>query len=151
MWRCVIAIAHADGLVQEEERAYIQKILDNLGRLYALTPEQKATFARELDAPKMQSISELLSHINDPATRADLIYFGGLLAYADGVLDPREEEILKKLRATTDMAQIHTHVKEAVADEMFRTDLARDAVRPQQGLCAILDRLLLRAGIDLLD
>ncbi len=155
MWRCVIAIAHADGMVQDLERAYLQRIIANMDRVYSLTAEQKATFANDLESPTSQNIPELLSHINDPAVRGQLIYFGGLLARADGVLDPREDDILKKLRAdqmaSLDMQQIHAHVKKSVSDEMFRFDIAQQEIRPQTGLSGILDRLLLRIGIDLLD
>jgi len=155
MWRCVIAIAHADGLIKAAERTYIQKIIDNMDRVYGLTAEQKATFANDLNASKAQSIPDLLRHINDPAVRGQLIYFGGLLARADGVLDPREDAILKKLHAdqmaSLDMKQIRTNVKEAVTSEVFRHDLAQQELRPQGGLIAILDRLMLYIGIDLLD
>jgi hypothetical protein len=84
-----------------------------------------------------------------------VIYFGGLLARVDGILDPREEEILDRLHAdqmsSLDMQQIRTHVKEAVADEMFRHDLKISELRPQKGLTAVLDSFLLRLGIDVLD
>ena len=96
-----------------------------------------------------------MRNINDPAARAQVVYFGGLLARADGVLDPREDDILKKLRAdqmsSLDMAQVHAHVKEAVADEMFRHDLKISELRPQKGLTGMLDHMLVRLGIDVLD
>lgn len=155
MWRCVIAIAHADGMIQTSERIYIQKIIDNMDRAYGLTAEQKATFASDLNASKTQSIPDLLRHINDPAVRGQLIYFGGLLARADGVMDPREEAILKKLHAdqmaSLDMKQIRASAAEAVASETFRHDLAQQELRPQGGLIAIIDRLMLYIGFDLLD
>jgi uncharacterized membrane protein YebE (DUF533 family) len=155
MWRCVIAIAHADGMIQEQERAYIQKIIDNMDRVYGLTAEQKAAFASDLNASRPQNIADLLRNINDPAIRSQLVYFGGLLARADGVVDPREDDILKKLRAdqlaNLDMNQIRAHTQEAVASETFRYDIAQQELRPQGGLIAILDRLLLYIGIDLMD
>jgi tellurite resistance protein len=155
MWRVIIAIAHADGLVQQEERDYITRIIANMDRAFGLTDEQRNTFKSDLDNPNMQDIGDLMRHINDPAVRGQVIYFGGLLARADGVLDPREDEILKKLHAdqmaSLDMDQIRTHAKAAVADEMFRHDLKISEIRPQSGLTAILDSLLLRMGIDILE
>ena len=155
MWRCVIAVAHADGVVHDAERAYIKKIIANMDRVYGLTPEQKATFASDLDSSQSQSIPELLSHINEPACRGQLIYFGGLMARAGGVPDPREEDILKKLRidqmASLNMAEINAHVKEAVNDEMFRHDLAMQEIHPQRGLFSVLDRFLSWQGISLTD
>lgn len=150
MWRCVITIAHADGRIDAQERAYLNKVFAGMDRAYGLTPEQKKAFADDIDNPK--DIAELLPYINDPAVRGQLIYFGGLMAMADGHKDPREDAILKKLRAdqlaSLDMEAIHAQVKTAVADEMFQHDLRMSAIRPQKGLSAILDRLLLRLGID---
>lgn len=149
MWRCVVAIAHADGAVQAEERSYLERIFNNM----ALTEEQKATFAGDLAAP--QDIAGLLPHINEPEWRGQLIYFAGLLARADGVLDLSEDVLLKKLHAdqmaSLDMEQIRADVKKAVDSEMFRHDLKQSALRPQNGLVAVLDSLLLRLGIDILE
>lgn len=152
MWRCVIALAHADGQVHEAERAYLTRIIGNMDRAFGMTAEQRATFANDIAAP--QQISSLLPYINDPACRAQLVYFGGLLAWADGNMDPREDTILKKLRAdqlaSLDMEQIRKDVAAAVADEMFQHDLKMSALRPQKGLSGMLDDILLRAGVDLM-
>lgn len=156
MWRCVIALAHADGLVQQAERDYLERIFTRMDSLGSLTPEQKASFAADLAAPGGQSIPELLSHINEPVWRSQLIYFGYLLARADGVLDPREEDILKKLHAdqlsSLDMGQIRGQVQAAVDDEMFKHSLEMQKLAPEKGfLIPFLDRQLARLGLDLLD
>jgi uncharacterized tellurite resistance protein B-like protein len=153
MWRVVIAIAHADGVVQDEERAYLTKIFANMDRVYGLTPEQKKAFAEDLEKP--QKIADLMPYINDPECRGQLIYFGGLLARADGVLDPREDDILKKLRAdqlaSLHMDEIRAHAKQVVADEMFRHDLAKAQLHPAGTFYSVLDHWLMRLGIDWLD
>ncbi|TAL27995.1 MAG: TerB family tellurite resistance protein [Alphaproteobacteria bacterium] len=155
MWRVIIAIAHADGMIQEQERAYLNRIIGNMDRVYGLTPEQKSAFASDLAAPEGQNIADLMRYINDPAARGQVIYFGGLLARADGVLDPREDAILKKLHAdqmaSLDMDQIRKDTRKAVADEMFQHDLKMSEIRPQGGLVAVLDSLLLRMGIDVME
>lgn len=152
MWRCVIAIAHADGKVQDAEREYLTRIIGNMDRAFGMTDDQRAAFAQDLVTP--QKISSLLPYINDPACRGQLVYFAGLLAYADGNLDPSEDAILKKLRAdqlaSLDMNQIRKDVAAAVANEMFQHDLKMSALRPQKGLSGMLDDILLRAGIDLM-
>ncbi len=149
MWRCVVAIAHADGKVQAEEREYLGRIFDKMG----LTAEQRETFRQDAETP--QDIATLLAHINEPEWRGQLIYFAGLLARADGVLAPSEEQLIKKLRgdqmASLDMDQIRADVKKAVDDEMFQHDLKMSEIRPQRGLSAVLDSLLLRLGIDILE
>lgn len=154
MWRVMIALAHADGRVDETERAYLSRVFANMDRVYGLSDEQKKTFQSDIDNPAMQSIPDLMRYINDPAVRGQVIYFGGLLARADGVVDPREDDILKKLRAdqmsSLDMEQIRGHVKEAVASEMFQHDLKIKALRPQKGITGLIDHMLLRLGIDVL-
>lgn len=153
MWRCVIAIAHADGHFSDEERAYLQKIFSGMDRTFGLTEEQKNTFAADMVRP--QKISELLPFINDPACRSQLIYFGGLLARADGVLHPTEDSILGKLHADQlsglDMDRIRADVKKSLADELFRHELEKSALRPQSGFLALLDDFLLWLGIDIMD
>ena len=149
MWRCVIALAHADGLVQQAERAYLTRVFGKMG----VTAEQARIF--ESDMETAQDIASLLTHINEPEWRGQLVYFAGLLARADGTLDPQEDHLLKKLRADQmsglDMEQIRADVKKAVANEMFRHDLKMSELRPQGGLSAIIDSLLLRLGIDILE
>ncbi|MDI1228045.1 MAG: DUF533 domain-containing protein [bacterium] len=149
MWRCVIALAHADGMVQQGERDYLSRVFGNM----SLTDEQRRIFHTDMSEP--QDIAQLLTHINEPEWRGQLVYFAGLLARADGVLDPQEDHILKKLRADQmsglDMDQIRADVKKAVANEMFQHDLKMSTLRPQGGLSAIIDSLLLRLGIDILE
>jgi uncharacterized membrane protein YebE (DUF533 family) len=153
MWRAVIALAHADGLVQEAEREYITRITGNMARVYELTQDQVAGWKKGLDTP--ESINDLLRYINDPQYRSQLIYFGARLAWSDGTLAPSEDAILKKLRAdqmaSLDMEQIRKDVAAAVADEMFAHDLKMSALRPQTGLSGMLDDILLRTGVDLMD
>ena len=45
MWRAVIAIAHADGTVQQEEKDYLYKTLANIDRSYNLTDAQRMALA----------------------------------------------------------------------------------------------------------
>ena len=151
MWRCVIALAHADDIVAPQERDYLNRVIAGMERRNGLTPEQKATFAADLENP--QKISDLLPYINEPQWRGQLIYFGGLLARADGHLDPREEQILAKLRAdqlsSLDMEKIRADTKLHVDNEMFRHDLSQSELRPHGGFAAVVDSLLLRLGYDM--
>ena len=118
-----------------------------------LTADQRKTFSDDIKKP--QKISDLLPYINDPACRAQLIYFGGLLAHADGLVDPNEDAILKKLRAdqlsSLDMEKIRGHVRDEIEGEMLHQDLRESELHPQNGFTAVLDALLLRLGIDVMD
>lgn len=151
MWRCVICIAHADGMIHADELTYLRRIFGNMDRAYGLSDEQKEIL--EDDLHKEKRIADLLPYINDPYFRSQLIYFGGLLAHADGDLHPSEETLLKKLRAdqlaSLDMGQIRHDVHEAVTSEMFMYDLKMQKIRPQALLPSILDAFLLHMGIDI--
>lgn len=151
MWRCIICIAHADGVIHAQEVEYLRRIFKNMDRAYGLTDEQKAIFEDDLETPKQ--IRDLLPYINDPYFRSQLIYFGGLLAHADGHLHPEEDALLKKLRAdqlaSLDMEQIRADVHKAVQSEMFQHDLKIDEIWSQSVLMRAIDALLLYFGIDI--
>lgn len=153
MWRCVIAIAHADNHVSQAERDYLAKVFKNMERLYIVSDEQKATWARDMEVA--QNIPDLIRNINEPMYRGQLTYFGGLLAHADGDLHPNEDAILKKLRAdqmaSLDMAEIRAEAKKTVESEIFQHDIKMDELRPRGTLFAVLDALLLKMGIDILE
>ena len=92
MIRCVLAVAHADGIIQEVERSYIDKITSRLD----LTDEQHKTLSNDFE--EQQDILELFDKIEDPQYKSQVIYFGRLMAWRDGELDPGEEDILIKLQ-----------------------------------------------------
>jgi len=151
MWRCVICIAHADGVIHQKEIEYLRRIFGNMDRAYGLTEEQKAVFEDDLENPKQ--IRDLIRYINDPYFRSQLIYFGGLMAHADGHLHPKEDALLKKLRAdqmaSLDMEQIRADVHKAVESDMFRHDLKIDEIWSGSVLQRSIDALLLYFGIDI--
>lgn len=97
MWRCIVCIAHADGIIQPEERIYLENIFQNMQRVHGMTPTQKVTLLADLETP--QNLSGLLPKVTDPQYRGQLLYFGTLLAHADGVLTEDEERVLDMLRA----------------------------------------------------
>lgn len=97
MWRCVVCIAHADGIVQPEERTYLEKIFVNLQRVHGMTPTQKVTLMADLETP--QNLADLLPKVKEPQYRSQLLYFGTILAHADGVVTEDEERVLDMLRA----------------------------------------------------
>jgi uncharacterized membrane protein YebE (DUF533 family) len=151
MWRCVICIAHADGMIHEKEVEYLRRIFGNMDRAYGLSDEQKALFEDDLENPKQ--IRDLIRYINDPYFRSQLIYFGGLMAHVDGDLHPSEEALLKKLHAdqlaSLDMEQIRAEVHKAVESEMMQHDIKIDEIWSGSPLLRALDALLLHFGIDI--
>lgn len=153
MWRCVITMAHADGLIHEDERKHLTTIFDNMRERAGLSQENYILLISDLSDP--QDPLEMLKHINEPQYRSQVVYFARLLAYKDGHLHPSEEELLQKLHAkVTDglnMDEIRKEVQTNVNQELVLHELDMDANRPEGGLYGLLDEFMLYLGIDLMD
>lgn len=157
MWRCIICMAHADGVVTPPEREYLTRIFTNMERRRGLTAEQKAILFDDLANAK--DVGSLLPQINDPVYRSQLIDFARILAYKDGNLHPDESVLLSKLHASVmgqvDMDAVRRHVHIAVKAQIQEHDLKVSQNRPQfdeaWGISAFFDNMLLRLGIDLMD
>jgi hypothetical protein len=156
MWRMLLAIAWVDGNCGDEETAYFAKLFDNLDRYFVLTSEQRAVLAAGLEAG--EDPWPLFSHINDPEPRRLLVLYAEALVMLDGVLDPKEEEILKRLRVTDppgyDTEQLRGEVRKIIADDRAQREKEKEELRGEiykrSPHVAVLDRLLRRAGIDIL-
>lgn len=155
MLRCLVALAHQDGVLDEQEITYITAIMNRL----SMSDDWRKRLMADFD--EQQDIFALFAQINEPQMRANVLYFARILAYKDGVLTGGEEEILDKLHAKTldpaKLAQIKEETRQIVQKEMLLHDLKIQSVgRPQRGnhpmsWFAWLDELLMKLGIDLLD
>ena len=155
MWRAVIAIAHADGTVQQEEKDYLYKTLANIDRSYNLTDAQRMALANDLKTP--QNISTLIPLITDPQHRAMLVHFGEVLAWADNEISVDEEAILKKLHdgqmQSVDRDRLRADIQKKVHEQEADYDQQMSAVRDDKRnpVFRALDRLMKKAGIDILE
>lgn len=149
MIRCVIAMAHADGVVCDAEEEHINNLINRM----PFNAEQKATLRHDLT--EQQNVSSLLAHINDPKYRGQVVYFARLLAYKDGELHPSEEALLQRMHVTVtdglDMDQIRADVNNYVGTQMALHETNIDSQRPDTGLFGLVDRFMLWCGIDLMD
>lgn len=150
MWRCIITMAHADGLIHEAERTHLTTIFDNMRSRAGLSQENYILLISDLSSP--QDPLEMLKHINEPQYRSQVVYFARLLAYKDGHLHPTEEELLKKLHASVtdglNMDEIKKEVEKNLSQELTLHDESK--IRPEEGLSNLLDELCLAFGIDLM-
>lgn len=148
MLRALIAMAHADGVVCDEERAYMAALMNRL----PLSDEQRRTL--EADLNEQQNIDDLLKFINDPKYRGQLPYFARLMAFKDGELDPSEEALLEKMRLSAtdglDMDAIRAEAQRAAQLEVNAVSIEIDKMRPQGGLFGAFDKMMLAMGVDLL-
>lgn len=153
MLRCLICMAHADGIVVNEEIAYISALMNRL----PLSEEQRATLHGDLDTARR--LEDLLPYINEPKYRGQIVYFARLMAYKDGNIHPSEQDMLDKMHAYAmdglDIEQIRADAQKAVQAELFVHDITIDETRPKKGKHFIpwfqwLDEILLHLGIDLM-
>jgi uncharacterized tellurite resistance protein B-like protein len=118
MWRCVISVAHADGLIHAEELAHFDKIFRYLASAFAVTPEQQERFAADLK--QSQELGSLLPRVTDPEQRCLLVSFSHIVAHVDGELHPNEAALL---------ALLNKAVPETPETVQIREDIRRDIVR----------------------
>lgn len=131
MLRCLIAMAHADGIVCRKERAYLKSLMEK----QAISDEQLEIIEEDIKSP--QHIGELLAHVNEPQFRAQIIHFARIMAYKDGVFDENENSLLEKLRFYTtqgiDVDGIKGQVAEALKSDILSHDIKIENNRPQKG------------------
>lgn len=148
MLRCVIAMAHQDGEVCDEERAYMTA----MSRHLPLSDEQRGILMGDLDTA--QDVADMFKNINEPKYRGQVCYFARLMAFKDGVLDPSEQELLDKLHSMAtsglDMDAIRADAQAAVGMRMAQHDINIDKFRPQGGLFGLFDQMLMAMGVDLM-
>ena len=113
MWRAIFAMAHADGVVTEEESDFLHEYLANVN----FTKDQVAELKKDLKYP--QDVGAMFSKISEQSDRAQFFYFARLLAWCDGDFDEQEKIILDKLRsshiANIDIDLISKSVRESAA------------------------------------
>jgi tellurite resistance protein len=146
MWRCIVAVAHADGMVQDQELEYLNQVFAGMEKDSALTAEQRQTLGEDLVTP--QNIGTLLPHVTDHADHQHLVYTAALMAEANGELDPGEEEIIKRVAAgemsDADLKQLLEDIRKTLADRAMKEALARAYAERPRGLRAIVRMVLNR-------
>ncbi len=148
MLRCVIAMAHQDGEVCDEERAYMTAMARHL----PLSDEQHETLMSDLD--DAQDVADMFRNINEPQYRGQVCYFARLMAFKDGIIEPSEQELLDKLHsmamAGINIDALRADVQGAIAMRMAQNEIEIDKLRPQGGLFGLFDQMLMAMGIDLM-
>jgi len=91
MWRAVIAMVHADGVVTPHEMAFVQDSIRNID----LSDSQIQIIADDLQTP--QDSYEMFSRIDNPLDKKDYFSLARAVSWCDGDLDKQEELIIKNL------------------------------------------------------
>ena len=140
MWRCIIAVAHADGIVQDAELEHLKKIFSGMERDGLLNADQREILGQDLVGP--QNVSTLLKRVTSQEDRHQLVYAAALMAQTSGDLDPGEEEVIRKISAGTlgeaEVSQLLNDVRKALEDKATQEALARARAERPRGLRAIV-------------
>src|SRR5688572_3258636 len=81
MLRCLVAVATADNVIEQQELVFLRALLAHFKRHYTVTPQQVAQL--KTDLKHFQPIDTLLPYVTARGDREQLILFAGLLAQAD--------------------------------------------------------------------
>ena len=128
MFRCLVSMAHADGILCDREKEYMRTLLDG----HRLSLVQKQTIEDDFVSPAHMHL--LVKMIDEPVYRSQVVYFAHVMAHKDGVLHPNEEFMLGKLRDymldQADLQSLRPHVRDVLARTMDRHDI--DSGEPTQ-------------------
>ena len=131
MMRCLVTMAHADGVFHEEEEQYLLNFVERL----PFSEEQKQILFNDFNKP--EALENLMPFIDSHSYRAQLSFFARILAYKDGVFHPKEQDILKKINANQLSGQalkdVMEHAKETAALEIDFKELPLEDNKPKEG------------------
>ena len=96
MWRAVVAMVHADGVVTPHELDFINQYMAAL----SLTSEQSAQIADDLKQP--QDVFKMFALVTAPEDQRDFFSLARALSWSDGDFDAQEEKIIKQLELKAD-------------------------------------------------
>lgn len=91
MWRAVVAMVHADGVVTPHELAFVNDYMRDIN----LSPEQLEEIGQDLQTP--QDVYDMFSRVKDREDRKDFFALARALSWCDGDYDGQEKIIIEQL------------------------------------------------------
>ena len=114
MWRAIFAMAHADGVLDEKEEAFIDKYLSSV----PFDIHQRSVIEDDIIHPK--DPGEMLSHVGRAEDRATFFQFARAMVWSDGSYDLQEEKIMNRLFSNhmegMDMGELTSELKQSRED-----------------------------------
>ena len=105
MWRAIFAMAHADDVITDEERAFMNDTLNT----ESFSPDQISVLRSDMDIA--QDPLEMFMQIEGQVDRSHFFHFARLLCWSDGNFDEQEQKIMLKLKSI--------HVRNVDINEMI--------------------------------
>ena len=91
MWRAIFAMAHADHVVTNEEKQFMNRVLNEVN----FSELQEETLRGDIE--EAQDIGEMFVMIESQHDRSRFFYFARMLTWCDGDFDEQEQKILTEL------------------------------------------------------
>jgi uncharacterized membrane protein YebE (DUF533 family) len=138
MWRAVVAMAHADGVVTPHEVNFLQEQMKEI----ALSPGQLQTLAGDISKP--QDIHAMFHQISDPQDKLTFFKLARVLSWSDGDFDAQERRIidcLEKEMASSENRQMLEDTRASVREITLDGDQWQDQVG-KKGLLRYLGNLI---------
>lgn len=113
MWRAVVAMVHADGIVTPHELSFINENIKGQG----FTAEQLGVIAEDLQVP--QDTYEMYNQIEYQEDKRDFFALARALSWSDGDFDNQEAAILRnleKLQANEETMSLLNQSREVVKE-----------------------------------
>lgn len=111
MWRAVFAMVHADHVVTDEERDFMENYLEQV----AFSDEQRKTLREDMSTA--QNVDDMFDLITDPEDQGQFFQFARMLVWSDGDFDEQEKLIKERLMARQldkfDMDKIRKDLQES--------------------------------------
>ena len=149
MFRCMLAIAHADGIYCDEEQGYMRTMMGNQNP--PLSEEQREILEDDMANPK--ALGDILPEIDEPEYRGQVVYFARLMAYKDGELHPNEDDLIERLHANAmdnvDMDALREDVKKAVALNMEAHQEMLEEMSAKNTVFRAFNRIMTSMGLPL--
>lgn len=110
MWRAVVAMAHADGIVTPHEISFINEHMYD----FQLTQEQKNQIS--MDLRDAQNIFQMFERIENDEDRKDFFVLARALSWCDGDFDAQEEKILNQLALNESQERLLSESREIIQE-----------------------------------
>lgn len=92
LWRAVFSLVHADGEIADEERGYIEGMME----VFRFSAEQRVTIANDLaDAPDTVELFKALKNLRH---RKQFFVMARTVVWCDGLFHEKERESIERLR-----------------------------------------------------
>lgn len=92
MWRAIFAMAHADGIVTEEESRFMNKALQS----ESFSEPQRRILEDDIKTP--QDVAAMFMKIGEQEDRSRFFYFARILCWSDGDFGEQEQKIMLTLK-----------------------------------------------------